>query len=260
MSVLLVTGAAGRVGRLVTPLLAEFGWRLRLLDRRPVEDVPDAIVADVHDADAMGAAMTGVDAVLHLAGIATEAPFADICAANITGTQAAFEAARVAGVRRIVYASSVHAVGFVPRAPLVGVDVAPRPDTYYGLSKVFGEALARLYVDRHGMEVACVRIGTCFPRPWMPRHLATWLSPGDAARLVHACLTAPGLRFAVVYGISANTRAWWDLEPARALGYQPRDDAEAYATEIIAEHGQPDPDDVNERFVGGFFTRLEPPA
>lgn len=249
----LVTGAAGRVGQLVTPELLRLGCQLRLLDIRPVPDADDAFVADVRDGAALEAAMAGVDGVLHLAGIPREAPFADICATNIAGDHAVFEGARRAGVRRVVYASSIHAVGFTPRVPLLRADVPPRPDTYYGASKVLGEALGRLYADRHGMQVACIRIGTCFPRPFAARHLATWLSPGDAARLVRACLTAPELDFAVLYGISANTRGWWDLEPAHALGYQPQDNAEMYAADIDSDLAS-----IDERYAGGYFTTLEP--
>lgn len=249
----LVTGAAGRVGQLITPELSRLGCRLRLLDLRPVPDSDDAIVADVRDGAGLRAAMAGVDGVVHLAGISREAPFADICATNIAGDQSLFESARQAGVRRVVYASSIHAVGFSPRAPMLRTDVPPRPDTYYGASKVLGEALGRLYADRHGLQVACIRIGTCFARPFEARHLSSWLSPGDAARLVHACLTARDLDFAVVYGISANTRAWWDLAPARALGYEPQDDAEAYAAQIHGELSGAD-----ERFAGGNFTTLTP--
>ena len=133
----------------------------------------------------------------------------------------------------------------------------PRPDTYYGLSKVFGEALGRLYVDRYGLEVVCLRIGSWDDRPTTPRHLSTWLSPADGVRLLHAALSAPDVGFTVVYGISANTRAWWDLAPARALGYLSVDDAEDYAEEILAEHGEPDPADPEHAFLGGDFAGPE---
>ena len=257
MSRVLVTGAAGTIGTVLSRDLPTHGHRLRLLDRQPPAGGEDCVIADITDASAMEAAMDGVGAVVHLAAIPTEAPFDDILHANIEGTYRVFDAARRAGVRRIVFASSNHAVGFTPRAPLVGVDVPPRPDTYYGLSKVFGEALGRLYVDRYGMAVACLRIGTFKERPVAPRELSTWLSPGDAVRLVHACLTAPDLTYAVVYGISANTRGWWDLEPGRALGYHPVDNAEAYAAGIVAAHGEPDLSHHTEAFLGGDFVGPE---
>jgi len=252
----LVTGAAGTIGSMLRAGLSQSGWTLRLLDVAPLGSPAsgeELLTGDIRHAAVLRAAMADVDAVVHLAGIPTEAPFADLLETNIAGTYEVFEAARRAGVRRIVFASSNHAVGFTPRAELVGVDVPPRPDTYYGVTKVFGEALGRLYVDRYGLQVAALRIGTCRDRPVAPRHLSTWLSPGDMVRLAHACLSAPDLTYAVVYGISANTRRWWDLEPGRALGYSPEDDAETYAADVLAGRPPPDPDSPEERYVGGEF-------
>jgi uronate dehydrogenase len=253
----LVTGAAGQIGRVLCPGLAERGWRVRALDTQPTGDVAgvgEAVVADIRDAAGLDRAVPGAAAIVHLAGIADEAPFPDILSANIDGTYQVFDAARRAGVPRIVFASSNHAVGFTPRMPLAGVDLPPRPDTYYGVSKVFGEALGRLYADRYGMAVACLRIGSFEQRPSSPRQLSTWLSHGDAIRLVHAALTAPDLGFAIVYGVSANTRGWWDLAPGRTLGYEPVDDAERYAAEVLAEHGEPAPDARALAFLGGEYT------
>ncbi|QKW24652.1 NAD(P)-dependent oxidoreductase [Kitasatospora sp. NA04385] len=239
-------------------LLPPYGYRLRPADLRPVEGVPDALAFDLADADAVRAAVRGVDAVVHLGGIALEGAFADIAHSNIEGTYQLYEAVRAEGVPRVVFASSNHAVGFTPldgERP-VRADIPPRPDTYYGLSKVFGESLASLYADKHGVETVSLRIGSCAPEPDSPRALSTWLSPGDCARLVHAALTAPGVGHTVVNAISANTRAWWDLGPARALGYDPQDDAEAYAERILAEHGELDPDSADARLLGGYFTTL----
>jgi uronate dehydrogenase len=255
----LLTGAAGGVGTFLRRGLPPLGWKLRCYDVVPVPDDPDAVAADIRDADALAAAMDGVDAVVHLAGIPTEDTFDRILDTNIDGTYRVFEAARAAGVDRVVYASSNHAVGFLPRQELAPVDVPPRPDTYYGLSKAFGEALGRLYADRHGMRVACLRIGSCFERPRSTRMLSTWLSPADCVRLVHACLTSADLDYAVVYGVSANSRGWWDLESARRLGYAPADDAEVYAEAVLAEHGELDPADPDHAYLGGRFTVAVPP-
>ena len=254
---LLVTGAAGLIGRTACAGLNARGWSVRGLDKESLDGVTgldDAVVADVQDPATLSRAMDGVTGVVHLAGIASEAPFADILSANIDGTYQVLDAARRAGVRRFVYASSNHAVGYTPRADLVGVDVPIRPDTYYGVSKAFGEALGRMYVDRYGMEFVALRIGSFLPEPTTHRHLATWLSPSDGVRLIHASLTAPDVDFVVAYGISANTRAWWDLSTARALGYLPVDDAERYAERIVAEHGEPDPADPELQLIGGDFT------
>ncbi|MFJ8475900.1 NAD-dependent epimerase/dehydratase family protein [Kitasatospora sp. NPDC094011] len=254
----LLTGAAGRIGTSLRELLPAYGYRLRCFDRLPVQGEPEAVTADLQDAGALAAAMEGVDAVVHLAGIPGEAPFADILAANIDGTHRLYEAARAAGVRRIVNAGSNHAVGFTERpadGAIVPVDTPQRPDTYYGLSKCFGENLASLYADRHGIESVSLRIGSFAPAPRGIRALGTWLSPGDCARLVHAALTGPVGGHVVAYGISANTRAWWDLSTARALGYEPQDDAEEYAAELIAELGELAADDPEYRYLGGRFTR-----
>jgi len=259
----LLTGAAGGVGTFLRDSLpAQYGYTLRLFDRRPVPGHPEAITADLADTAALAGAVEGVDAVVHLAGIPTEAPFDDILASNIQGLHHLYEAARAAGVRRVVFASSNHAVGFTERPAdggTVPVETRLRPDTYYGLSKAFGESLASLYADKHGIETVSIRIGSCFAEPRTVRMLDTWLSPADCVRLVHAALSAelPAASHGhhVVYGISANTRAWWSLDSARALGYEPQDDAEVFAARMIAEHGELAADDVEYRYIGGAFTR-----
>lgn len=221
---ILITGAAGRIGTVLRPGLAELGWTLRSFDRDPIPDpLPgEQIVSDLE------AGCAGADAVVHLAATPTERSFEHILHANIESTFATFEAARQAGVPRVVFASSIHASGFSPPVPLLRVDEPPRPDTYYGVSKLFGENLARLYADRYGMRFACLRIGAFQPRPRGSHGRAHWLSHGDAVRLVHACLSAPELTFAVVYGRSNNAHGWTDLSSGRALGYEPVDDAETF--------------------------------
>jgi len=252
----LVTGAAGHIGRLLCAGLAARGWKVRGLDRVPLDGVDGLadppVVADVQDAAAVRTAMTGMDAVVHLAGIAGEAPFEEILPI-MDGTFQVFDAARREGGVRIVYASSNHAVGYTPRSELAPVDLLPRPDTYYGVSKVFGEALGRLLVDRYGLEVVCLRIGSWKPYPESVRELSTWISPADGVRLVAAALTAPDVTFEVVYGISANTRAWWDLAPARALGYLSVDDAEDYADRVPAAADEPDESAPEWARIGGQY-------
>jgi hypothetical protein len=258
MSIVLVTGAAGKVGAMLRPRLAQPGRTLRLLDITPVAAGPgeEAITASVTDFGAVIAACQGADAVIHLGGIPGEAPWPQILDVNIDGTYKVFEAARRAGVGRVIYASSNHAVGFSPRADFPVPDYAfPAPDTYYGVSKVAGEALGALYYHRYGLDAICIRILTCAERPPDVRSLSTWLSPDDAGRLFECCLSAPDPGFRVIFGVSANTRGGWvSLDEARALGYEPRDDAEAYAAEIIAEHGPPDPADPVLAYLGGEFT------
>src|SRR6266702_3291611 len=167
---------------------------LRLLDTAPVTAGPgeETVRASVTDLDAMTAACQGADSVIHLAGIPGEAPWPQILEVNIDGTYAVFEAARRAGTGRIIYASSNHAVGFSPRQDFPVRDYAfPAPDTYYGVSKVAGEALAALYHHRHGLNAICIRILTCDERPTTVRSLSTWLSPDDAGRLFEACPSGP---------------------------------------------------------------------
>ncbi|MGW2616494.1 NAD-dependent epimerase/dehydratase family protein [Streptomyces sp. NPDC001500] len=258
----LLTGAAGGLGTLMRDLLPAYGYELRLLDLRPVEGEPEAIVADLADKAAVREAVRGVDAIIHLAGISLEAPFEKILAANIAGTYNLYEAAHDEGVQRVVFASSNHAVGFTPRPrgedPLIPVDTPHRPDTFYGLSKSFGEDLAQLYWDKHGLESVSVRIGSCFAEPTSVRMLSVWMSPADGARLLHAALTAENVGHTVVYGSSANTRLWWDLSTARALGYEPRDDSEPYAQKLIAEQGELDPENIAHAYLGGHFVS-DPP-
>jgi uronate dehydrogenase len=273
--IVLLTGAAGGIGTAMRELLPPYGYRLRLFDARPVNgaadgsvedaagDAADAVTASLDDTAALDGAMRGVDAVVHLAGIPAEAPFARILRSNIEGVWQLYEAALAAGVRRVVFASSNHAVGFTPLpgagAPPIPVDTRHRPDTYYGLSKTFGENLAQLYWDRHGIETVSVRIGSFADRPRDVRQLGIWLSPGDCARLFHAALTAPDVGHTVVHGSSANTRSVWDLSGARALGYAPRDDSEAHAAELLAIQGEPDRSDPVNRLLGGEFCSADPP-
>jgi uronate dehydrogenase len=260
MPTILITGAAGQIGAMLRSRLARPGRVLRLLDVVPLAAQPgraeEAVSASVTDMAAMTAACAGTDAVIHLGGIPSEAPWGSILDVNINGTYTVFEAARRAGVPRVVFASSNHAVGFYPSAEFPVPDYAyPAPDTYYGVSKAAGEALAALYARRYGMDAICVRILSCFERPRNPRMLATWLSPDDAGRLFEACLTAPSPGFRVVYGVSANTRGGWvSLAEARALGYEPLDDAEVYADEASPGGAEPDPADPVFRYLGGEFT------
>ena len=256
-----ITGAAGAIGRALVPGLTTAGHHVRGIDRvAPEEPWADrVVVADLAtDDDALASVVADADAVVHLAAIARETDFDTALDTHLRLTHRLLAHAHASGVGRVVYASSNHAVGFTPRADLVTDAERPRPDTFYGFGKIAAEALCSLYHDWYGIEIACLRIGSFRARPTTRRHLATWLSPADAVRLVDACLTAPELGFAVLYGISGNTRAWWDLAPARAIGYDPQDDAETWATEIEATP-ETATDRLDAAFVGGDFTRLAPP-
>jgi hypothetical protein len=258
MSVVLITGAAGRIGSMLRPRLAVPGRTLRLLDSARITPGPaeEAVQASVTDLEAMTKACRGADTVIHLAAQAGEGPWGRILKVNIHGTYVAFEAARRANVPRVIFASSNHVVGYTPRSQFPVPDYAfPAPDTYYGVSKATGESLAALYHHRYDMDAICIRILTCSERPYDARMLSTWLSPDDAGRLFEACLTAERPGFRVIYGVSANTRGGWvSLDEAKALGYEPRDDAEAYAEDVLASYGEDEPGDPLFDYLGGEFT------
>ncbi len=253
----LVTGAAGSIGTVVTTGLTDRGHEVVGLDRIvPEESYTGAwYTVDCADPDAVAAVFAdlgrsgGVDAVVHLAGMPGEASLPDELESHVVTTAALLDAMVAHGVPRIVYASSNHAVGRTPRSELLTDGVRPRPDTFYGVAKVAAEALLSLYVDRYGIDAVATRIGSFLPQPESRRNLSTWLSHDDAVRMVDACLTAPDPGFAVLYGVSANTRGWWDLAPGRALGYHPEDDAERFADQVAEG-----PDDaVEAAHVGGPF-------
>lgn len=226
MATILITGAAGAVGGFLRERLT--GHDLRLTDVAAGGDVE---ALDVTDQAAVERACRGVDAVVHLGGIASEDAFDAVLEANVRGTQRVLEAAYRTGVPTVVLASSNHAAGLVPRSAAgpdgLPDDVAARPDSFYGWSKAAMEALGRLYHDRHGMTVVCLRIGDCAEEPSDARDLSVWLSPDDAARLVAAAVAATGWH--VVWGVSANSRRWWSAAGGDTIGYHPRDDAERWA-------------------------------
>jgi nucleoside-diphosphate-sugar epimerase len=261
---ILITGAAGAIGVLLRTELARPGRELVLLDVAAVpEPAPGeaarTVTASVGDLDALLAAAEGADAIIHLAGLSTGGHTWDAYVqVNLTGTYNVLEAARRAGVARVIYASSNHAVGFTER-PIDGAEVpatlAPRPDSYYGVCKVAGEALCSLYHDRHGLDAICLRIGSCRQEPDDRRCLWSWLSYPDTARLVEASLTAPAPGFRIVWGVSANSRRWWSLEEGRAIGYEPEDDAEDHVEAILAADPEPDATSADPELLGGSYTR-----
>ncbi|MEM9879618.1 MAG: NAD(P)-dependent oxidoreductase, partial [Pseudomonadota bacterium] len=250
----LITGAAGNVGRVLRAGFQGQYPKLRLTDIAPMDDAgtgEEIMYADMRDIDALAPVMEGVDCVVHLAGLADEADWRSVCALAIDGCYNVFEAARLAGVQRIVYASSNHAIGFHPRRKPLDLDAPLRPDGRYGLSNAFGELLGRLYADKYGMSIACIRIGSFRPKPEDRRQLMTWLSHRDAVQLFQRCIEAPDYHYAVVYGVSANAQNIWDNSQVAWLGYQPVDNAQDYADDIAA---LPDHEnDVARALHGGRF-------
>jgi uronate dehydrogenase len=258
MAEILITGAAGQVARQIRPhLLARHG-ALVLTDRRaPGALAPGErfVPADLTDRASLDAALSGITAIVHLGGQAVEADWPTVLSANVAGLITLFEAAHAAGVARLVFASSLHAVGFAPRHARPGSGAAPRPDSRYGVSKAFGEALASLYADKHGMRTLSIRIGNVNPKPIDARRLSIWVHPEDLAQLVTIGLTHPDAAGQVVYGVSANTRGWVDNAEAHRLGYRPAHDSEAFAAEALAADVPPDP--VGDLFQGGSFASAE---
>jgi uronate dehydrogenase len=255
----LVTGAAGSIGRTLVRGLPERGHEVRGLDLVDGPALPLGwVTGDCLDPAVADEAVSGVDAVIHLAGNPDEASLPESLESHVHTTGRLLEAMLAHGVGRMAYASSNHAVGHTPRSDLLTVEERPRPDTYYGVAKAAAEALLSLYADRRGISSVALRIGSFRERPTSTRELSTWLSPGDAVRMVDAAIRTPERGFHVLYGISANTRAWWDLGAGRALGYDPQDDAEAYAHDVTPGPG----DEAENAYVGGpHVSQLQlPPA
>jgi len=250
----LLTGAAGGVARMIRPLLLRRYGRLVLSDRAAPQDVADGEAfraADLRDASQVAAMLQGIDRVIHLGGQSVEADWETVRQANIDGLQTFFEGCRAARVSRVVFASSVHVVGFYGRNRRIGVQDPVRPDGLYGVSKAFGEAMAALYADKHGLQCLSIRIGNVHPRPLDRRRLSIWLHPEDLVQLCAIGLEHPAIHNQVVFGMSGNARAWWDNAPAYALGYRPAHDAEDHAEYALAHDAPADP--VGDLFQGGTF-------
>ena len=258
---ILITGAAGNMGRMLRPMLRRDDRILRLADIVEIDDtVPgeEFVNVDVVEPEAIAKACQDVHAIVHLGGISLEAPFEDVLSVNVVGTHNLLRGAVDAGVPRVVLASSNHAVGFYRRSDVppgsdgLPDDLLARPDTFYGWSKAAIESLGGLYHDRFGLDVTVIRIGSCFIEPPDSRALATWLAPSDAARLLEACLSHPHEDgFRVIWGVSDNTRRWWSLAGSRALGYESAEDSERFAADRIARYGEPDPREPIHDLVGG---------
>jgi uronate dehydrogenase len=256
MKRVLLTGASGDIGGRLRKLLGPVYLELTLSDIKAPADLganERFIAADLADLSQVEAAVDGAEGIVHLGGHSVEGPWETILNSNIVGCYNLFEAARRKGVKRIVFASSNHALGFYPRHRRIGTDVTVRPDSRYGVSKAFGEALGALYADKHGLGVLCLRIGHVLDQPADKRRLSIWLKPEDLAQLVRIGLEHPDLRYEIFYGISANERGWWDNSRAHAFGYRPTGRAEDHRDEALAAQAKLPPDPVGDFFQGGPF-------
>ncbi|MGB0798824.1 MAG: NAD-dependent epimerase/dehydratase family protein [Planktomarina sp.] len=260
MKKLVLTGAAGRLGGYLREPLAA------MCDELITTDIADGIddlapnetyvKADLGKLDEVTPLLEGADMVVHFGAIGDEAPWDQILHSNLIGSFNIWEAARIQGVRRVVYASSIHAVGLHRISDNIGVDAPHNPDSYYGLAKCFAEDCAKLYFNKEGIEAVCMRIYSCAAANGL-RSLQAWLSVADLIRLVQASITTPVVDFTVVYGVSNNTRAALDNSGAAHLGYRPQDNAEDYAPEIFANSDAPDRTDPAQVRYAGVFAKTK---
>lgn len=253
---ILITGAAGSLGGQLRRGLAPLARRLRLADRNPIGDVAaheEACIFDLADEAATIAACEGVDAIVHMGGAPVEMPWQEVLDSSIRGSYHIYEGARKHGVKRIAYASSVHAIGFHALSDHIATDTPVRPDSLYGVSKCFVESLSSLYWDKFGIETACVRIFSSFPEPADRRHLWSWLSFDDCVRLFSAALTAPHVGHTIVFGMSDNTVKPVDNSRAGHLGFVPKDSAEPFRAAVEARVPVADPAAPATRCYGGVF-------
>jgi len=257
---ILLTGAAGGLGKVLRQSLAPHAEILRLSDVSNMGSAAafeEIITCDLGDKAQTMALSEGVDAIVHLGGVSTEHSFEQILDANIRGIFHLYEGARVHGVKRIIFASSNHAIGFHKQGDVIDSDCLLRPDSYYGLSKAYGENIAQFYFDRYGIETVSIRIGSSFPEPVDTRMLTTWLSFRDLSELVRCSLTAPNVGHTIVYGASNNKDSWWDNSKAAHLGFKPQDNTEPWraSREAMPQLASTDP---AKMYQGGGFTKMGP--
>ena len=255
MQKILITGAAGDVGTRLRKLLKGV-YSLRISDIRKPADLgadDEFVAADLGDYEQTRQITAGIDGIVHLGGYSIEGPWETIHKSNIVGCYNLFEAAYRSGVKRIVFASSNHAVGFYRRDRKIGVDVTVRPDSRYGVSKAFGEAVGALYADKHGLRVTCIRVGNVGDKPLDKRRLSIWIKPEDLAQLIRIGLEHPDIRFEIFYGASDNEAGWWDNSNARRFGYHPQFHSEDFRDEAMAAQAKLPADPVGDRFQGGPF-------
>jgi uronate dehydrogenase len=260
MNRVLITGAAGAIGSGMRASLKGVYPYLRLSDRVTPNDLAadeEFVAADLGDLAAVERICADVDGILHLGGRSVEDSWEEIHPANIVGTYHLFEAARRQGVKRVVFASTNHVVGFYRRTRRIDNRVQPRPDSRYGVSKAYGEALGALYADKYGIECLCIRIGNYGERPIDKRRLSMWLSPRDMAQLVRIGLEHPEIHYEIVYGSSHCERAWWDNAAAERLGYRPMDVAEDHRDAALAAEAANPEGKISAQFIGGMFCAME---
>jgi uronate dehydrogenase len=256
MQTVVVTGASGGIGTRLRKLLPGIYPNIRWSDLAPPRDLAARetfVKADLAVLSEVETAIDGAQGIVHLGGFSTEGPWETILQANIVGCYNLFEAARRHGVERVVFASSNHVIGFYPRQRRIGIDDPVRPDSRYGASKAFGEALAALYAYKYGLRVTCLRIGNVSDVPADQRRLSIWIAPQDLVQLIRIGLEHPDIRHEIFYGASDNARAWWDNSAAFRLGYRPQHRAEEHSAEALAAEAKLPADPVDAWYQGGPF-------
>jgi uronate dehydrogenase len=259
MTKVALSGASGNIGQVLRPALLKLGYSLRSASgRRPLTAISaeeDVLQGDLRDPMIVDRLLNGIDVLIHMAGTSVERSLPEVIENNLVGLNAVYEGARRHRVKRIVFASSNHAVGMHSVDSKLDLDCDLRPDGFYGLSKVWGEAMSRMYWDKHGVEGICLRIGTAIEKPTEFRHLSTWLGHDDLVQLIDRCIKVPDIGFLIAWGVSANTRSYWNNDGSVRLGYRPTQNSEDYAAEILKEPNPLDP--VAQRYQGGGFVTID---
>lgn len=256
---LLLTGAAGGLGAVLRRTLKPFARTIRLSDIAPLDagEGEETAACDLADKKAVDQLVQGCDAIVHMGGVSVERPFEEILEANIKGVFHIYEGARRHGVKRVIFASSNHAIGFYRQTERIDALAPRRPDGYYGLSKAYGEEMASFYFDRYGIETVSIRIGSCFPQVKDRRMMHTWISARDLTELIRCGLFTPDVGHTIVYGASNNKDVWWDNHCASKLGFFPQDTSEIFR-EQVERQPMPDAHDPVSVYQGGVFTAAGP--
>jgi uronate dehydrogenase len=259
MTKVALSGASGNMGRMLRVELPKLGVDLRSAGGRtplvPLQGGEDVMHGDLRDPATVDRLLQGVDVLIHLAGTSVEKPLPEIIENNLVALHQVYEGARRNKVRRVVFASSNHAFGMHSVDTKLELDAPFRPDGFYGLSKAWGELMARMYWDKHGIEGIALRIGSCEKEPANFRHLSTWFSHDDTVQMVLRCISAPDVGYLAVWGVSDNTRSYWTPNAADRIGYRPRQNAESHAAAILQQKNPLDP--IAQQFQGGAFVTLD---
>ena len=254
-----LSGAGGNMGRLLRVELQQRGVNLRSAGGRtplvPLQEGEDVMHGDLRDPAVVDRLLHGVDVLIHLAGTSVEKPLPEIIENNLVALHQVYEGARRNKVQRIVFASSNHAFGMHSVNDKLDLDAPFRPDGFYGLSKAWGELMARMYWDKHGIEGISLRIGSCEKAPANFRHLSTWLGHEDTVELIMRCIDTPDVGYVALWGVSDNARSYWTPNASERLGYQPQQNSQDYAPVILPQKNPLNA--VEQQFQGGSFVTID---